>query len=80
MQLNIKDCHAEIRQIKSQIFGDGIVVQVTGEFSNNGKPMRPFVQSLILVEQSPMKYLVSNDIFSYLDDIFPAEDNEDVVT
>ncbi|GFY52423.1 ras GTPase-activating protein-binding protein 2 [Trichonephila inaurata madagascariensis] len=79
MQLNFKDCHAKIRQVKSQaILGEEIVVQVTGEFSNNGKPMRPFLQTVILVKQPSGKYYVSNDIFCYLDDIFPAEDNEDV--
>ncbi|GFY50319.1 hypothetical protein TNIN_359301 [Trichonephila inaurata madagascariensis] len=40
--------------------------------------MRPFLQTVILVKQPSGKYYVSNDIFCYLDDIFPAEDNEDV--
>ena len=44
---------------------DGVVVQVSGELSNNGEPMRRFVQTFVLAPQSPKKYYVHNDIFRY---------------
>ena len=41
----------------------GVVVQVSGELSNNGQPMRRFMQTFVLAPQSPKKYYVHNDIF-----------------
>jgi hypothetical protein len=38
---------------------------VSGELSNNGQPMRPFMQTFVLAPQSPKKYYVHNDIFRY---------------
>lgn len=45
--------------------GNGVVVQVTGELSNDGAPMRRFTQTFVLAAQSPKKYYVHNDIFRY---------------
>lgn len=45
--------------------GNGVVVQVTGELSNAGQPMRRFTQTFVLAAQSPKKYYVHNDIFRY---------------
>lgn len=45
--------------------GNGVVVQVTGELSNGGAPMRRFTQTFVLAAQSPKKYYVHNDIFRY---------------
>jgi Ras GTPase-activating protein-binding protein 1 len=45
------------------------VVQVIGELSNDGGPLRSFVQTFLLVAQSPKKYYVHNDIFRYLDEV-----------
>ena len=45
--------------------GSGVVVQVSGELSNNGQPMRRFMQTFVLAPQSPKKYYVHNDIFRY---------------
>ena len=39
--------------------------QVSGELSNNGQPMRRFVQTFVLAPQSAKKYYVRNDIFRY---------------
>lgn len=65
-QLNFRDCHAKIAQVDSQAtLGDGVVVQVTGELSNAGQPMRRFTQTFVLGAQSPKKYYVHNDIFRY---------------
>ncbi|XP_055323189.1 ras GTPase-activating protein-binding protein 2 isoform X3 [Sitodiplosis mosellana] len=67
-QLRFRDCHAKISQVDAQsTLGGGVVVQVTGELSNNGEPMRRFTQTFVLAAQSPKKYYVHNDIFRYQD-------------
>lgn len=67
-QLNFHDCHAKISQVDAQAtLGNGVVVQVTGELSNDGQPMRRFTQTFVLAAQSPKKYYVHNDIFRYQD-------------
>lgn len=67
MSLNYRDCHAKIRQVDSQAsVADGVIIQVIGELSNEGGPLCPFVQTFVLVAQSPRKYYVHNDIFRYL--------------
>jgi Nuclear transport factor 2 (NTF2) domain len=38
---------------------------VSGELSNNGQPLRRFMQTFVLAPQSPKKYYVHNDIFRY---------------
>jgi Ras GTPase-activating protein-binding protein 1 len=69
--LNFKDCHTKIRQVDSQAtIGNGVVVQVTGELSNNGEPMRRFMQTFVLAPQTPKKYYVHNDIFRYQDEVY----------
>lgn len=73
-QLNFRDCHAKISQVDSQsTLGNGVVVQVTGELSNDGQPMRRFTQTFVLAAQSPKKYYVHNDIFRYQDFITDDE-------
>lgn len=48
-QLNFRDCHAKISQVDAQAtLGNGVVVQVTGELSNDGQPMRRFTQTFVL--------------------------------
>jgi hypothetical protein len=67
-QLNFRDCHAKISSVDAQAtLGDGVVVQVSGELSNDGHPMRRFTQTFVLACQSPKKYYVHNDIFRYQD-------------
>ncbi|XP_014677845.1 PREDICTED: ras GTPase-activating protein-binding protein 2-like, partial [Priapulus caudatus] len=51
-------------------------VQVTGELSNNGQPMRRFMQTFVLAPQSPKKYYVHNDIFRYQDEVFNDNESE----
>ncbi|XP_067010833.1 ras GTPase-activating protein-binding protein 2 [Anabrus simplex] len=76
-QLNFRDCHAKISQVDSQAtLGNGVVVQVTGELSNSGQPMRRFTQTFVLAAQSPKKYYVHNDIFRYQDMMFSDEEVE----
>ncbi|KAL1460195.1 hypothetical protein WDU94_012130 [Cyamophila willieti] len=85
-QLNFRDCHAKISQVDSQAtLGNGVVVQVSGELSNAGQPMRRFTQTFVLAAQSPKKYYVHNDIFRYQDllvldeetDLSRSEEGED---
>ncbi|XP_049780597.1 ras GTPase-activating protein-binding protein 1 isoform X1 [Schistocerca cancellata] len=76
-QLNFHDCHAKISQVDSQAtLGDGVVVQVTGELSNSGQPMRRFTQTFVLAAQAPRQYYVHNDIFRYQDMILSDEEVE----
>lgn len=76
MQLNFRDCHAKIRQVDShETLANGVVVQVSGELSNNGEPMRRFMQTFVLAPQSPKKYYVHNDIFRYQDEVFDDPDS-----
>lgn len=49
---------------------------MTGELSNNGQPMRRFMQTFVLAPQSPKKYYVHNDIFRYQDEVF--HDDSDI--
>ena len=53
-----------------------LYLQVTGELSNNGQPMRRFMQTFVLVPQSPKKYYVHNDIFRYQDEVFHDNDTD----
>lgn len=77
VSLNFRDCHAKIRQVDSQsTVGESVVVQVTGELSNNGEPMRRFMQTFVLVPQMPKKFYVHNDIFRYQDEVFHEDDGE----
>ncbi|KAK3608225.1 hypothetical protein CHS0354_007240 [Potamilus streckersoni] len=77
MSLNFRDCHAKIRQVDSQgTVGSAVVVQVTGELSNNGQPMRRFMQTFVLAPQSAKKYYVHNDIFRYQDEVFIDSDTD----
>lgn len=48
-----------------ETLGNGVVIQVTGELSNNGQPMRRFMQTFVLAPQNPKRYYVRNDIFHY---------------
>ncbi|KAH9361447.1 hypothetical protein HPB48_003879 [Haemaphysalis longicornis] len=78
MQLNFRDCHAKIKQVDSlTTLGEGVVIQVTGELSNAGQPMRRFMQTFVLAPQQPLKYYVRNDIFRYQDEVFTEEEEED---
>ena len=70
-QLNFVDCHAKIRQVDShKTLADGVLVQVSGELSNNGEPMRSFIQTFVLAPHENLEeYYVLNNIFRYLDKV-----------
>ncbi len=71
MQLNFRNCRAKIRQVDSHAtLGNGVVVQVAGELSNDNRPLRRFMQTFVLAPQSHKKYYVHNDIFRYQDEVF----------
>lgn len=77
-ELDLQDCHAKIRQVDSHpTIGSGVVVQVTGELSNNGNRMRRFMQTFVLAPREPKKYYVQNDIFRYQDEVFDEQSDED---
>lgn len=77
MNLNFRDCYVKIGQVDSQpTVGGAVVVQVTGELSNDGHPMRRFMQTFVLVAQSPKKYYVHNDIFRYQDEVFADAESD----
>ena len=48
-------------------------MQVTGELSTAGKPMRAFVQTFVLAPDSPKNYYIRNDFFRYQDDDIVGE-------
>lgn len=78
LSLNFKDCHAKIRQVDSlETLDKGVVVQVSGELSNNGQPMRRFFQTFVLAPRSPTNYYVRNDIFRYQDEPSTKSDDDD---
>lgn len=70
--LKYRNCFTKINNIDTTItLNDGLLIQVMGEISNDGQPMRPFSQTFVLTKQSAMKYYVQNDIFRY-QDLLPA--------
>lgn len=47
--LKLNDCRAKIKQIDClETLAGGLVIQVIGELSNNGRPMRRFLQTFVL--------------------------------
>lgn len=48
-ELKLNDCRAKIKQIDClETLVGGLVIQVIGELSNNGRPMRRFLQTFVL--------------------------------
>lgn len=72
--LDLQQVYAKIKQVDSHsTLDNGIVVQVTGELSIGGHPMRAFVQTFVLAPETPKKFYVHNDIFRYQDDDLVSE-------
>lgn len=68
MSLNFKNCHTKIIHVDSlETVGNGVVIQVIGELSNDSQPMRRFLQTFVLVPRSQTNYYVRTDIFRYQD-------------
>lgn len=73
---NFNDCRTKVLQIDCQeTVKKAVLVQVSGELSNNGEPMRRFMQSFVLAPQGPKKYYVHNNIFRYQDEVFADSEN-----
>lgn len=52
MSLQFSECHTKIRHVDAHAtLGDGVVVQVMGELSNSGRPMRRFMQTFVLAPE-----------------------------
>lgn len=52
MSLQFSECHTKIRHVDAHAtLGDGVVVQVMGELSNRGQPMRRFMQTFVLAPE-----------------------------
>lgn len=52
MSLQFSECHTKIRHVDAHAtLSDGVVVQVMGELSNNGQPMRKFMQTFVLAPE-----------------------------
>ena len=82
--LGLQKVHTRIRQVDSHATvytnekDHAILIQVTGELSNAGQAMRPFVQTFVLAIESPKKYYIHNDIFRYqiYDEDFVSETDD----
>uniref|UniRef100_A0A3P9A6Q9 Ras GTPase-activating protein-binding protein 2 n=1 Tax=Esox lucius TaxID=8010 RepID=A0A3P9A6Q9_ESOLU len=72
LSLQFQECHTKIRHVDAHAtLTDGVVVQVLGELSNNGQPMRKFMQTFVLAPEGSVanKFYVHNDIFRYEDEV-----------
>ncbi|XP_068089009.1 ras GTPase-activating protein-binding protein 2 isoform X2 [Hyperolius riggenbachi] len=79
MSLQFSECRTKIRHVDAHAtLSDGVVVQVMGELSNNGQPMRKFMQTFVLAPEGsvPNKFYVHNDIFRYEDEVFGDSEAE----
>lgn len=73
LSLQFSECHTKIRHVDAHAtLNDGVVVQVMGELSNSGQPMRKFLQTFVLAPEGSVanKFYVHNDIFRYEDEVF----------
>ncbi|KAG5844913.1 hypothetical protein ANANG_G00133200 [Anguilla anguilla] len=79
MSLQFSECHTKIRHVDAHAtLNDGVVVQVMGELSNSGQPMRKFMQTFVLAPEGSVanKFYVHNDIFRYEDEVFGDSEAE----
>lgn len=52
MSLQFSECRTKIRHVDAHAtLNDGVVVQVMGELTNNGQPMRKFMQTFVLAPE-----------------------------
>ncbi|KAJ8410960.1 hypothetical protein AAFF_G00179950 [Aldrovandia affinis] len=79
MSLQFSECHTKIRHVDAHpTLSDSVVVQVMGELSNSGQPMRRFMQTFVLAPEGSVanKFYVHNDIFRYEDEVFGDSEAE----
>uniref|UniRef100_A0A8C5EU91 NTF2 domain-containing protein n=1 Tax=Gouania willdenowi TaxID=441366 RepID=A0A8C5EU91_GOUWI len=71
--LQFSECRTKIWHVDAHAtLSDGVVVQVLGELSNSGQPMRKFMQTFVLAPDGSIanKICVHHDIFGYEDEVF----------
>uniref|UniRef100_A0A8C5N322 NTF2 domain-containing protein n=1 Tax=Gouania willdenowi TaxID=441366 RepID=A0A8C5N322_GOUWI len=50
--VSLSECHTKIRHVDAHaMLNNGVVVQVLGELSNSGQPMRKFMQTFVLAPE-----------------------------
>uniref|UniRef100_A0A8C5GDS7 NTF2 domain-containing protein n=1 Tax=Gouania willdenowi TaxID=441366 RepID=A0A8C5GDS7_GOUWI len=50
--VSLCECHTKIRHVDAHaMLNNGVVVQVLGELSNSGQPMRKFLQTFVLAPE-----------------------------
>lgn len=79
ISLQFSECHTKIRHVDAHAtLCDGVVVQVMGELSNGGRPMRRFMQTFVLAPEGSAvnKFYVHNDIFRYEEEVFGDSEAE----
>ncbi|XP_016145058.1 general vesicular transport factor p115-like [Sinocyclocheilus grahami] len=79
LALQFSECHTKIRHVDAHAsLSDAVVVQVMGELSNSGQPMRRFLQTFVLAPEGSVanKFYVHNDIFRYEDEVFGDSEAE----
>ncbi|XP_061102291.1 ras GTPase-activating protein-binding protein 2-like [Conger conger] len=79
MSLQFSECRTKIRHVDAHAtLSDSVVVQVMGEISNSGQPMRRFMQTFVLAPEGSVanKFYVHNDIFRYEDEVFDDSETE----
>ncbi|XP_028293698.1 ras GTPase-activating protein-binding protein 2-like [Gouania willdenowi] len=77
--VSLCECHTKIRHVDAHaMLNNGVVVQVLGELSNSGQPMRKFLQTFVLAPEGSdaKKYDIHNNIFCYVDEVFGDSDAE----
>ena len=58
--LSFRECHTKVAQLDAFLtIGNGIVIQVAGEISNNQQPLRRFMQTFVLGPQEREGKLLS---------------------
>uniref|UniRef100_A0A8C5G5D1 Ras GTPase-activating protein-binding protein 2-like n=1 Tax=Gouania willdenowi TaxID=441366 RepID=A0A8C5G5D1_GOUWI len=75
--LQIRECHTKIRGVDAHAtLNNRIVVQVLGELSNSGQPMRKFMQTFVLAPEGSVakKYDIHSNIFCYVEEAFGKSD------
>jgi len=80
LAIGFKDPRCKILQIDSMFSeADCVLVQACGELSNDGGPMRRFMQSFLLKPKGEKSYCVMNSIFRYQDEVF-GDDVDDAAS
>ncbi|KAL8562292.1 hypothetical protein ACOMHN_037248 [Nucella lapillus] len=69
----VNDIFRYLNEVYVDDVGHGVAVQVYGQLSTNGQPMRCFTQTSVLARRYAMNYFVVNDIFRYLNEVFHDE-------